>query len=685
MRVERFAHRYLPALLVVILALLAVVRSAAGTRLDGFTIDEPWHAVAGLAYERSGDYSLNPEHPPLVKRFVARFLPSSFDLPATPVLREKPDERQFVEDAMYVRNDADAMQERTRAAMWSFHALLFIAIGLLLWQSLGAPWALGTLAFLAVEPTVAAHLPLVMTDLPVAATLLLSAAALGALLHEWRWRAVLASALAMGLALGSKHSALPGLAGLALFAAAAWAWQARGQAMRVNLVRLAKLGCAGALAVGLLWAQYDFRFAPRPDGSDAFNRPLAGKLQDLRGETARSAIAFADAHRVLPRAYLWGLADTVRVGVDGRGDPGTFLWGEFRSGSPPWYAWPSLVSSKVPLPLLAMSLLGAVALWRLPMSPNARLTLGTVLAMALGHACALASSGSIYAGVRHALPVVLALAVLAGALLQRLWQSPRSLARSLAVAPLLLAAAMTLPEPRLWEYHNELAGGTEEAYKYFENEGLDLGQRSREIIAFGEHEVAPTGLPMYRNYAVSDAQAKQLRFPLRRRVESIEDDNVAGIYEGFVATTVHAREPAPHYSYDPAEMLAGLQPVIRIGNAEIYRGRQVQPKSRLGAMYGRIMKYVYTENGSDWKLVAQRAQEIVDVFPQHTPAAIELGNAWLRLGDRDRARSSYAIPLDQTMLPVEAGTRAELVAQIARIDAVPALDAIAPLRNPAME
>jgi hypothetical protein len=671
--------------LLILLALFAVGRSALGTRLDSFTIDEPWHVVAGVAYERSGDFALNPEHPPLVKRWVAHFLPDAFVLPSVPPLREKTDERGFVEDVMYVRNDDRAAQWHARLAMWIFHALLLLVLGALLWRAFGAAWALATVAFLAIEPSIAAHLPVVMTDLPLALALGIAAATLGLLLARWTWRWSLALGVALGVALGTKHSALPALAALALLALLGWAWEARRAGSRANLARFAQLAVAGLLAIALLWVQYDGRFAPRSDGSDGFNRPLAGKLEDLRSEPMRAAIGFADRHRLLPRAYLWGLADTVRVGIDGRGDPGTLLWGRFEAGPPPWHAWPSLIASKLPLPLLAMALLGALVVRPSRLSPTARWTLAALLAMGTGHALALAGSGSIYAGVRHALPLVVLLAVLGGALVHRASEAPRRAWRLAAVLPLCVAAAMTASEPRLWEYHNELAGGTAGAYRNFDNEGLDLGQRHHEIVAFGEREIAPTGLPMYRTYFGSDAQSKGLSFVLRRQVESLHDDNVEGVYEGFFLASVRARVPAPHFSYDPAEMLAGIAPVVRIGNAEIWRGRQVQPKTRLIGMYGRIVKYVYSDGGDDWALVAKRAQEIVDAFPQHVPAAIELGNAWLRLGERARARTAYAAPLGQDVLALDAATRSILEGQIALLDSSRVLSEITPLRNRGLE
>lgn len=57
-------------LLLLLLVALCVLRSWIGTRLDSLTVDEPWHIVAGTAYARTGDFHLNPEHPPLVKLWV---------------------------------------------------------------------------------------------------------------------------------------------------------------------------------------------------------------------------------------------------------------------------------------------------------------------------------------------------------------------------------------------------------------------------------------------------------------------------------------------------------------------------------------------------------------------------------------------------------------------------------------
>src|SRR3546814_8432548 len=110
------------------------------------------------------------------------------------------------------------------------------------------------------------------------------------------------------------------------------------------------------------------------------------------------------------------------------------------------------------------------------------------------HMVALVGSDGIWGGVRHAMPVMVAAAIVAGGVLAWAWRH-RSPALMAGVALLYVAAAaMTLREPRLWEYHNELAGGTGNAYRQFGTEGLDLGQRFHELRAFHDRDRKSTRL-----------------------------------------------------------------------------------------------------------------------------------------------------------------------------------------------
>src|SRR5258708_7495144 len=87
--------RFFLALAIFLIA-VGVLRSAWATRRDGFTIDEPWHITAGVAYLRPGEYCLNPAHPPLVKLVAGLAAPRRFFYFSEPgPLHDKLEERKF--------------------------------------------------------------------------------------------------------------------------------------------------------------------------------------------------------------------------------------------------------------------------------------------------------------------------------------------------------------------------------------------------------------------------------------------------------------------------------------------------------------------------------------------------------------------------------------------------------------
>ena len=278
------------AALIVLLSLLSVVRSSVGTRLDSLTVDEPWHIIAGTTYVRGGGFHLNPEHPPLVKLWVGAAMPDNLRLRPPVRLREKAQEREWVEKTFFFDNDSRALQQRARIAMWSLHGLLLVALGLLLWRAVGLPWATGTLAFLAIEPTVAAHMPVVMTDLPLALTLMIAAVAGGLLAATWRWPWAIAAGVTMGIALVTKHSALAGVGGLGLglLIAAQWGWR-KGEGPRRHLM----LGCAALLAVAVIWAHYGMRYHAGADGTEPPARPAGTPGVPTAGPPSPRRIAMA--------------------------------------------------------------------------------------------------------------------------------------------------------------------------------------------------------------------------------------------------------------------------------------------------------------------------------------------------------------------------------------------------------
>lgn len=95
-----------------------VVRSAIATRLDSFKFDEAYHIGAGVAYIRTGDFRLNPEHPPLIKLWVGAFV-SSAGYQLSNVLGPEREDRLSHLDRLSRRLERSPSWAQTRLRKWS--------------------------------------------------------------------------------------------------------------------------------------------------------------------------------------------------------------------------------------------------------------------------------------------------------------------------------------------------------------------------------------------------------------------------------------------------------------------------------------------------------------------------------------------------------------------------------------
>ena len=84
-------------------------------------------------------------------------------------------------------------------------------------------------------------------------------------------------------------------------------------------------------------------------------------------------------------------------------------------------------------------------------------------------------------------------------------------------------------------------------------------------------------------------------------------------------------------------------------------------------------------------MVARRLEEVAVLFPQSASVGIELGNAYVRLGDGTAAVRAFRRPLDQKKAPLDSRIRAQIEAQVAAIESGADLARLRPMRNPEME
>ena len=434
------------------------------------------------------DFRINPEHPPLVKLWVGIVMRATgFRLDSLRQFNDKPGERAFANLAVFRQNDPDSVQRRARVAMFGLNGLLLLALAFALKRVFNAGVSLGTLLFLAIDPTVAAHLPVVMTDLPVALLSTTAVVLAARAFRDWIWTDLAACSAFLGLALTAKHSAPVIAVSIALIGAAVAIIQPLESPNHSRWLRVVKLCAVLGGAMLVLWASYLFRYSESPTGLESFNRPLAEKINDVASPTYHAVLATMATTHVVPRAYLWGFADTIHAGMEGR-EKLQLIFGKVYDFRGPRYFFPAMIAVKVPIGLIVLMLIGLFLFFTRRIPPDWILPCAIVLTAAVLFLLVL-SRGATYAGIRHALPVVVLLSVFAGIGIEMALSSKARQLKVFVATAFVAAVASAVPQMRPWEYFNEFVGGASNASNLFSDEGVDLGQRSKELAEYYKREL----------------------------------------------------------------------------------------------------------------------------------------------------------------------------------------------------
>ena len=659
----------------------AIIRSSITTSLDSFTFDEAYHVGAGAVYVQTGDFRLNPEQPPLTKLWVGAYVTMlGYELSPFRSYADKTDERHAVEEDAYFKNDPDVLQHRTRTAMFALNSLLLFIFALAVRRAFGDVMAIAATAILATDPTVAAHMPVMMTDLPIGLTS--GSAVLFAVqaFRDWRWFDLVAASAMLGVALSAKHSAIITAAVVAIIGLAMAVVLVRQIDLRTRLKRLAIVTVVLAGSVVVLWSFYLFRFHETPGTSDeTYNRPLATKITDIKSPVYRFGLTVLSTAHLLPRAYVWGLADTIRAGAEGRAIP-ILAFGEMYYSRGPIYYFPGVIAAKLPIGLLLLSLFGA-ALLLFGRAPTSYLAPVAGLAVLAAVFLVFLIIGSSYGGVRHALPVYPLIAVLAAVPIYVAIHK-RSYIVGVGSAVLLLAAiASAVPVMRPWEYFNEFAGGTEGAYKYFSDEGVDLGLRLKEIAKYNDENLKPNGELPFLLYFSSDVERRRRGIDFVGRDPERDGQRLAA--ETLTGTFIAGGpELAPKLWWDVAKPLREAEPIARMGNVFVFRGTfQRSPSVAARVLYFRAMyRNLYTPN-PDAPAAIELLKRSVEIDPAAFHVALELGNQYLKLGNREEALRAYERSLEYAP---RTDSISEVLAQQVELLRNGAAE-IEPIRNPGVE
>jgi hypothetical protein len=447
------------AAIAAVLVLQMFVAMVLSSWSEGVTFDEPAHLAAGVGYTQDHDLTWNAEHPPLIKILAA--LP--LRLAGTHVPRDSVEYHTGQQYGWGQQILFQSGNDAKRTVLLAHLPLILLTclFGLVVFgfatDLVGAEGGLVSLAMFSVMPDILGHGPLVTTDVGVSGFLVLTLWMLWRARHRHTaWLA--AAGVAYGLACATKFTALvdaPAVAPLVLFAA----WPRREgrveRSGRAALQAAARSGVAAVLALAVVWTIYlgvDLRLR--------YRLPVPVLAADAQGTLPKVA-----DHLPFPRPYRIGL----RYVIGGEQvDRIAFLRGETYNGGRKSF-YPLVLSMKIPIGSMVVAALGLATVF-LRRRRDVMIHVLAPGAFIFGSAV----FSNINIGVRHAMPVVLLLVVVAGVVAI----APRQRLVRPVVAAGLAAAALSswIAFPRYLSYINEAWGGPGRGYELVADSNIDWGQ-----------------------------------------------------------------------------------------------------------------------------------------------------------------------------------------------------------------
>lgn len=401
------------------------------------TFDEAVYIAAGYSYWKTGDFRLNPEHPPLAKLLVAApLLPLPLALPLDDPSWHRGDEYAFGARFLYEnRIPADAILLRARSVTVLVTLLFGLTLAVWVKRRAGALAALFALTLFAFDPNILAHGRYATNDLYLAFFFFLAVVLWNRALRQESFPAYLLAGVVFGLALSTKLSG-------------------------ALVVPVAILLC--------------------------FRRGL--KLAIVLPGAAATALSALAVVTFVYHGQLHNYRDMVAASIDhAKGGQLAYLFGStFRHGV--WYFYPAVVAVKTPLGIMLLFAATAIALLRRRAISGDAFSLLTASILYL----LVCLVSPIDLGVRILLPAyVFFYAFVAVSVPLNKWKWPLALS-----AGLLIAESVSI-YPNYLAFFNAFCGGPAQGPRYLLDSNIDWGQDTKKLKWFLDAHGIPDACTAY--------------------------------------------------------------------------------------------------------------------------------------------------------------------------------------------
>jgi len=635
------ARRWLWAAVVALIA-VQMVQTVFVVHRESLTFDEGNHMFAGYMMGHTGDYGLNPEHPPLVK------LLATVPLLGRNIWVPQLKNRDFKAEAYMsgrdwvARNDGDrnqlVFQMRLAAGLLAlaFSLVVFVAAR----EYFGDVAGLVALALACFDPNVLGHSALVTTDIGVSLFFLASTYTFYRYVKHPTLARLLVAGVTAGLLLATKHSGIllaPMLVMLIGWEVLAATKGTRGQ------VALRLSGAFGAIVVVgvlVLWAFYGFRYSARPAGL-AMSTTLADFVAPL-GPFISTVIVGIGRMHLLPESYLIGLVDVKRMAEFYP----TFIFGKVYAHGVWWY-FPAVILIKTTIGLLALAAISGFAI------VTRRLRKGREVAFLLIPACfylLMAIVAGIDIGARHILPADTFVFILAAGGIAALAASGKRwiwVGAALVLAHIVSALTVF---PNYIAYANEAWGGPKNVHNLLSDANADWGQQLFQVKEWQDKH--PGGDCWFAYFANPEIDPGVYgihcqRMPTMDTFWLGGVDNIAPVIEGTVFLSAGdlsgCEWPSGRMSPYGAFQSLKADDIID-GGVLVYRGRF---EVKQAAALSRAVNAIHMMWKGDAAGALPLAREAVAIDPTEIMSQTVLGDAAAALGQKDEARKAWQAALDQ--------------------------------------